>query len=119
VVHAAPASAGTISPNGDGTWPPLPNTRGIELQRDPKMAMASGKVQVALSGQGAAARKVLIQTAHRDLQGNLVYSKPKEYDLPEKPGRFRPPGMLNRIVKAARHRSGALLGSLVDPDEDC
>ncbi|HKI21636.1 MAG TPA: trypsin-like peptidase domain-containing protein, partial [Isosphaeraceae bacterium] len=36
VVHAASASAGTISPGGDGKWPPLPNTKGVELQRDPK-----------------------------------------------------------------------------------
>ena len=77
MVHVAPASAGAISPNSDGTWPPLPNTTGVELKRDPKLAMASGDVQVALSGEGAAARKIVIQTAHRDNRGKLVYSKPQ------------------------------------------
>ena len=36
MVQLAPASAGAINPNGDGTYPPLPNTKGVELQRDPK-----------------------------------------------------------------------------------
>ena len=86
VVHVAPASsAGTIAPNSDGSWPPLPNTKAVELQKDPKLAMASGRVQVTLTGDGAAARKVLIQTAHRDRRGLLVYTKPREYELPEKP----------------------------------
>ena len=52
VVHVAPASAGTISPNSDGSWPPFPNTKGVELKRDPKTQYASGRVQVALSGRG-------------------------------------------------------------------
>jgi S1-C subfamily serine protease/regulation of enolase protein 1 (concanavalin A-like superfamily) len=119
MVHVAPASAGSITPNSDGTWPPLPNTKEVELKHDPQTASASGQVQVALSGQGAGARKVLIQTGHRDAHGQLVLSKPKEFDLPEKPGRIRPPGTLERIVKAARHRSAALLGSLIDPEKDC
>jgi S1-C subfamily serine protease len=84
VVLVAPASAGMISPNGDGAWPPLPNTTGVELMRDPETQFASGRVQVALIGQGAVARKILIQTAYRDVRGQLVYSKPKEVELPEK-----------------------------------
>ncbi|MFI5458051.1 MAG: trypsin-like peptidase domain-containing protein [Isosphaerales bacterium] len=119
VVHAAPASAGTVSPGGDGKWPPLPNTTGVELQRDPKLAMASGRIQVALSGQGAAARKVLIQTAHRDLQGTLVYSKPREIDLPEKPGPIMISSKIMKILKALERKSLSMLGKLVDPEKDC
>jgi S1-C subfamily serine protease/regulation of enolase protein 1 (concanavalin A-like superfamily) len=118
-VHVAPASAGTISPNGDGSWPPLPNSTQVELDRDPKVAVASGRVQVPLTGQGAAARKVLIQTAHRDLRGQLVYSKPKEYDLPEKPGPIMPPGQLQRTIKSVKRKSYSMLVQLIDPDKDC
>ena len=32
LIHVAPASAGSVSPNGDGTWPPLPNTTAVQLQ---------------------------------------------------------------------------------------
>ena len=28
--------AGTITPNSDGTWPPLPNTKAVELQQRPQ-----------------------------------------------------------------------------------
>ena len=85
----------------------------------PRRAVASGQVQVALSGQGAAARKVLIQTAHKDLRGKLVYSKPKEFELPEKPGRILPPGQFQRTVKAVMQRASPCSTSLVDPDKDC
>ena len=119
LVHVAPASAGSISPNGDGTWPPLPNTTGVQLQRDPKFAMASGDVQVTLSGQGDAARKILIQTAHRNLQGKLVYSKPKEVDLPKKPGPIVDLGEMMKLLKSAERSTITMLGPLVDPEKDC
>jgi S1-C subfamily serine protease len=119
VVHAAPASAGTISPNADGSYPPLPNTKGVELRRDPKGPMASGQVQVTLSGQGAAARKILVQTAHRDLRGNMVYSKPKEIDLPEKPGRIAMSNENLKILRTFQRKSFSMLPPLVDPEKDC
>jgi len=119
VVHVAPASsAGTLAPNSDGSWPPLPNTKAVELQRDVKTGLASGRVQVPLSGEGAGARKVLIQTAHRDRRGTLVYSKPREYDLPEK-GSFGHTGRLQKMMKMAQRRSVNMLGPLIDPDKDC
>jgi len=119
VVHVAPASsAGTIAPNSDGSWPPLPNTKAVELQRDAKTGLVSGRVQVTLSGEGAAARKVLIQTAHRDRRGTLVYSRPREYDLPEK-GSFGHTGRLQKMMKMAQRRSVNMLGPLIDPDKDC
>jgi S1-C subfamily serine protease len=118
-VRIAPAaSAGKIDPNGDGTWPPLPNAKDVQLQKDPKLALATGRVQVALSGDGAAARKVLIQAAHKDRKGTLVYAKPREYELPEK-GSFGHRGRLARMIKAAQHRSVSMLGPLMDPDKDC
>jgi hypothetical protein len=118
-VHVAPASAGMISPNSDGSWPPLPNSTTVELERDQKVAMASGKVKVTLSGQGVAARKVLIQTAHRDQRNQLVYSKPKEYELPERPGPIVQQGQLQRTIKLLRRKSYSLIGQLTDPDKDC
>ena len=57
IVRVAPAGAGTVVPYGDGSWPPLPNTEGIELVRGTDPAFASGRVQVALNGRGAAARR--------------------------------------------------------------
>ena len=118
LIHVAPASAGTVSPNRDGSWPPLPNTKGVELKRDPKTQYATGRVMVTLSGQGTDARKVLIQTAHRDSRGQLVYSKPKEVELPEK-GAFGKGGRLQQAMRAVQRKSLALLGPLIDPDKDC
>jgi len=121
MVHVAPASAGAISPNGDGTWPPLPNTKGIELQRDPKAPnpTASGQVQVALSGQGAVARKILVQTAHRDTRGQLVYSKPREIELPERPGRVTVSSEMQRMLRIVQRKSLPMLGTLIDPEKNC
>ena len=119
MVHAAPASAGSVSPNTDGTYPPLPNTTGVGLQRDPKVAMASGQVQVALSGEGAAARKILVQTAHRDMRGKIVYSKPREIDLPEKPGRVAMSNEMMKTLKTIQRKTFSMLGPLIDPEKDC
>src|SRR5262249_2145133 len=90
-----------------------------ELQRDPRTPVASGHVQVALSGQGANARKIWIQAAHRDLRGRLSYSKPREGTLPGQPGRIMPPGTRESIIKPFRGTSGSLLGPLIDPAKDC
>jgi S1-C subfamily serine protease len=121
MIHAAPASAGTISPKGDGSWPPLPNTSAVELRRDPNAPnpTAAGQVQVAISGQGAAARKILIQPAHRDTRRTLVYSKPRVIDLSERPGRVMVSGETLRELKAFQRVSLSVLGALVDPEKDC
>jgi S1-C subfamily serine protease len=119
MVHAAPASAGSVSPNTDGTYPPLPNTTGVGLQRDPKVAMASGQVQVALSGEGAAARKILVQTAHRDTRGKLVYAKPREIELPEKPGRVAMSNEMMKTLKTIQRKTFSMVGPLIDPEKDC
>jgi S1-C subfamily serine protease/regulation of enolase protein 1 (concanavalin A-like superfamily) len=119
LVHVAPASAGKPSPNSDGTWSPLPNTSAVELQRDSKTPTATGVVQVALSGEGAAKRKILIQTAHKDMAGQLVYSKPKEVELPQKPGRVAVSTRNLRMLKTVQRKSITMLGPLVDPEKDC
>jgi regulation of enolase protein 1 (concanavalin A-like superfamily) len=119
VILASTAASAAISPNSDGSWPPLPNSTPIGLLHDPKTQSASGKVKIALTGEGAAARKVRIQSAFKDRKGQLVLSKPKEYELPEKPGRIRPPGILERIVKNARRKSFEMLKTFVDPSKDC
>jgi S1-C subfamily serine protease/regulation of enolase protein 1 (concanavalin A-like superfamily) len=119
VFVAASSQVGAIRPNSDGSWPPLPNISPVELQRDNSKQIAQGHVRVALSGQGAAARKVTIQTAHRDTRGRTIYSKPKEVALPDKPGRIRAPGAMERVIASAKKRSFAMLGPLTDPDKDC
>jgi len=120
LVHiAASAAVGTLNPNSDGSWPPLPKSTPVELQKDNKTASALGRVQVSLSGNGADARKVMIQTARRDLAGQIVYSKPKEYNLPERPGKILARGDLQRTIKAVQRKSASLLGPLIDPDKDC
>jgi len=121
LVHVAPAptAAGSLAPDSAGNWPPLPNTSAVELQRDEKTSTASGKVQVSLSGLDAAGRKILIQTAHRNGAGQLVYSKPKEIQLPDKAGPVLTSGSLIRTMNQLRRKSFALLGPLIDPDKDC
>jgi hypothetical protein len=120
VVRAAPLSAvGKLSPNSDGTWPALPNTQPSELQRDPRSPMATGRIEVALSGTGAASRKILIQVANRDARGRLIYSQPKEVFLPEQPGPIRDAARASRIAGRVLAKSLDLLGPLIDPSKDC
>ncbi len=120
VVHAAPALAvGKFTPNSDGIWSPLPNTKPYELRRDPRTSVASGNVQVALNGSGVNARRILIQAAHRDMRGRLFYCKPQEVHLPDQPGPLRESGDLAKLVKAYRPKSMSLLGPLADPSKDC
>jgi len=119
VFVVASSQVGSFSPNSDGSWPPLPNTSPVELQQDAAKQVAQGRVQVSLSGQGPEARKVMIQTAHRDARGRTIYSKPKVYNLPDKPGRIRPPGSIERTIASARKKSFGILGPIIDPDKDC
>ena len=66
------------------------------------------------------ASRIVIQTKFQYQTGQLVNSKPKAYELPEKPGRIYPTGTpLDLILKAAARESIALLGPLVDRDKDC
>jgi hypothetical protein len=124
LVHVAPAPAKSaaatgLAPDSTGNWPPLPNTSPVELQKDEKTSTASGKVQVSLSGADAAGRKILLQTAFRSGTGQLVYSKPKEIQLPDKAGPVLTSGSLLRTISQLRRKSFGLLGPLVDPDKDC
>ena len=94
--------------------------RGPSCDVDPKTTSASGRVPIALPGLTAAARTVLIQTAHQYQSGQLVYSKPRAYDLPGRPGRIYPAGTpLEILLTDARRASFALLGTLIDPEADC
>ncbi len=87
LVGVAPAAgAGSLAPNSDGSWPPLSNTPPVELKKDEKTSTASGRVQVSLRGARAASRKILVQLAHRNSSGQVIYSKPSEFELPEKQG---------------------------------
>ncbi len=95
VLKLAPSSDGSVKPAADGSWPPLPNSTSLEMKHDPNTLTATGRVQVPLKGEGAAARKVLIQPGYKDSRGVIVYAKPKEYELPDKPGRILPPGELH------------------------
>ena len=107
-------------PYSDGSWPALRNTEGVELRQNPDKAFAVRSSPGRPGQRRRSARKVLIQTAHQYQSGQLVYSRPKAYDLPEKPGRIYPTGTpLELILKAARRASFALLEPLVDPDKDC
>jgi hypothetical protein len=91
----------------------------VEIRRDPTGAAVSGRVPVRLGGN-VVRNRALIQTAQRYQTGQLVHSKPKEYDLPEKPGRVYPTGTpLAQILKVAAREGLAPLGPLVDPDKDC
>jgi S1-C subfamily serine protease len=120
VVHAAPAlTVGKFTPNSDGVWSPLPNTKAFELQRDPRTPIASGDVQIAINGTGVNSRRILIQAGHRDFRGRLFYSKPQEVLLPDQPGPIRAAGDLARIMKSYGPKSLSMLGPLIDPAKDC
>ena len=119
MVHVAPASAGTIRPTSDGTWPPLPDTKAFELRRNLDGHSASGHVPIALRGEGAAAREILIQAAHSDAGGRIVYYKPREIELPEWVGRVMMSNPIPRMLRTAQRKSFSMLGPLVDPDNDC
>ncbi len=115
-----PIDSTPLAPYSDGSWPPLQTAPGVELKHDPDRASATGHVRVLLSAQDAESDRFLIQTAHRYQSGQLVYSEPKAYILPARPGRIYPIGTsLQTIVKSARRESFALLGKLNDPDKDC
>jgi hypothetical protein len=116
---AALSSVGKLSPNSDGSWPALPNSQPVQLQRNPRAPSATGRIQVALAGTGAAGRKILVQAAHRDMRGRLTYSRPKEVFLPDNPGPIRDAGSMRRIAGRVMAQSLALLGALVDPSKDC
>jgi Trypsin-like peptidase domain len=119
LVYVAPASDGTLSPNGDGTWPPLPNTTPVELERDATRTSATGVVQVAFASERTAQRKIVIQTALRDIAGKLVYSQPRVIDLPAKPGRLLVSSHVLGTLRALERTSIAMLGPLIDPENDC
>src|SRR5262249_34662263 len=78
---AALSSVGKLSPTSDGSWPALPNSQPVRLERNPRAPSAAGRIQVSLAGSGAAGRKVLVQAGHRDLRGRLTYARPKEVFL--------------------------------------
>ena len=119
LVQAAPADSATMVPYSDGTWPGLGKSDRVELRPDQAGASVSGRVAVRL-GEVNAPKRIFIQTTQRYQTGQLVNSKPWEYDLPEKPGRAYPTGTpLELILKAAAHESFARLGLLVDPAKDC
>ena len=73
---------------------------------------------MSLSGQGDDARKVLIQTAHRDNRGQLVYFEAKGSRASGK-GRVRPGWQAAKGDEGRSAKSLGLLGPLLDPDNDC
>jgi hypothetical protein len=64
----------------DGSWPALPGASAVELKLD--RFLATGDVKLSQGKPGAGPRKVLIQTAHLDRSGKLLYSRPRPYPLP-------------------------------------
>lgn len=119
-VRAVPlAKVGKLSPNSDGSWPPLPGSTPVELQKSVRDPSAAGRIEVAITGAGQEGRKVWVQAAHRDMRGRIVYSRPKEVYLPDHPGPIRENGSLRKILKQVMAKSISQLGSLIDPSTDC
>ena len=77
--------------------------------------MALGQIQVALSGQGAG-RENLDPDGHRYVHGQLVYAKPQEIDLPEKPGPVIVWVQVQKMLKTAQRSIYSMLGPLVDSE---
>ena len=119
-VHIVPASTNPMpSPLPDGSWPSITKSKEVELKHDANQAEANGSLKVTLSGEGPESRKVFLQTAFKNAQGKLVFGKPREILLPEKPGRIMQPGRLERILRMASRKSINLLGPLLDNSKDC
>ena len=85
----------------------------------PKSAMASGDVQVALSGEGRR------RAQDPDPDGTPRYPwetrllQAREIELPEKPGRVAVSSQLLKMLKTVQRKSFSMLGPLIDPEKDC
>jgi S1-C subfamily serine protease/regulation of enolase protein 1 (concanavalin A-like superfamily) len=113
-VLVAPAQGATrLSHLGDGSWPALPGASPHDLKLD--RSMATGEVKVALGRSGPDARRVLIQTAHLDSSGKLLYSRPRPYDLQD--GRIIAGRKIEELKRKLARRSLAKLGSLMEDDD--
>ena len=83
VVHAAALSAvGKLSPNATAPGRPCRTPGRPSSSAIPRAPEAIGRVQVALSGSGAAGRKVLIQAAHRDIAAGSPTRGPRRCSCP-------------------------------------
>ena len=120
MILAAPASAGTVSPNSDGSWPPLPNSTSVELQHDPKTVSASGRVQVALTGEGAAARKVLIQSAYQRPQRSArLLQAQGDTSCPRSRAESDRPGSSSGLSKMLAGKASTCSERSSIPSKDC
>jgi hypothetical protein len=107
---------------GDGSWPPLPGTRPVDLKVDGSVAtgevkVALGEVKVALGQSGAAARSVLIQTVHIDSTGKLLHSRPRRYFLVNQDGKIVGRGKIEELRRKLAWRSLRRLGPLLEDDD--
>jgi regulation of enolase protein 1 (concanavalin A-like superfamily) len=109
-----PASGSAPAPGPDGHYPPLPNATRVPLSLNGQVA--TGMFQMA--GPRPASRKLLVQASYQDASGNVVYTAPVPYDVPDRPTNLA-------AVGAAGARSSALapsfaaLGELVDQARNC
>lgn len=106
-----------LKPYDDGTWPPLVTTTKANLALNG--AIASGTFEAAT--RALAGRRLTLQSAYRDRDGNVVYGAPVPFVVPDRPTELAAVGVAlePRQGKAADTLSFALFKTLLDPTRHC
>ena len=119
MVHVASASAGTISPNGDGTWPPLPNTTAVELERDPKTSDGLRNCPGCIERQGPLRARFSSRRRTAIQADSSFIPSPEKLSCPKSPAGSCVSGEKLRLLRTVQRKSLSMLGPLVDPEKDC
>lgn len=107
----ADALPSPLKPNTDGTWPPLPGARKVDLKIDKQTASAQFKAPF----EEPKGRHILVQASYQNAQGRTVFTNPEPYEIPKEPGTVASLGG----AKASGNLSHKKLGALIDPAKDC
>ncbi|MEJ7638454.1 MAG: trypsin-like peptidase domain-containing protein [Singulisphaera sp.] len=106
----ADAMSSPLKPNPDGTWPPLPDARKVDLRstsRPPRLS--------SMPFEEPKGRHILVQASYQNAQGRTVFTNPEPYEIPKEIGAIASLGG----AKASGNLSHKKLGALIDPAKDC
>lgn len=119
VYVSQPQAVNGFGPKPDGTWGALPGSDPANMQLNSAKREAQATVSNQHGGPTAGQRTLVIQTAHKDDSGNMVYHPPQLMAVPNKPGPILPPNSMEKLVEKWFAKSMSRLSPLIDPDQDC